>query len=153
LGNVNTIIVWKLDRISRSMQDGINTLIDWLKHDIHIVSVTQQLDFSGAVGQMVAGVLFAVAQMERENLRENTKRGLAAARARGVKLGKPQRLFAKDILPLLQNGLSQAQVADKLHCTRQAIGFVLKRENVDTSKFTVGNHVTVEQMQNVCAKA
>jgi DNA invertase Pin-like site-specific DNA recombinase len=127
-GKIGTVICWKLDRLSRSLQDGINVLCEWLKKDIRIISVTQQLDFSGATGQLIASVLFAVAAMERETLRENTKRGMLAAKARGVKLGKRPKLFAKDIKPLLQKGMSIGEVADKLGKTRQAIYNALKRE-------------------------
>jgi DNA invertase Pin-like site-specific DNA recombinase len=133
-GKVDTVVVWKLDRLSRSLKDGINTLTDWLKKGVRIIATTQQLDFSGAVGQLIASVLFAVAAMERENLRENTKRGIAAARSRGVKLGKRPKLFAKDIVPLLQDGFSITRVSKKLGKTRQAIYDALKRENVDLDK-------------------
>ena len=133
-GKVDTVVVWKLDRLSRSLKDGINILTDWLEKDVRIIATSQQLDFSGAVGQMIASVLFAVAAMERENLRENTKRGIAAARARGVKLGKRPKLFAKDIVPLLQDGFSISKVSKKLGKTRQAIYDALKRENADLHK-------------------
>ncbi len=133
-GKVDTVVVWKLDRLSRSLKDGINILTDWLEKDVRIIATSQQLDFSGAVGQMIAGVLFAVAAMERENLRENTKRGIAAARSRGVKLGKRPKLFAKDIVPLLQDGLTIGEISKKLGKTRQAIYDALKRENVDLDK-------------------
>ena len=133
-GKVDTVIVWKLDRLSRSLKDGINTLCKWLDKEIRVISITQQLDFGGPMGQMIAGILFAVAQMERENLRENTKRGIAAARARGVKLGKRPKLFARDIVPLLQDGYSIAAVSKELGKTRQAIYDALKRENIDLAK-------------------
>lgn len=107
---------------------------DWVERDMWVIATTQRLNFSGAVGQMIASVLFAVAAMEHENLRENTKRGIAAARSRGVKLGKLPKLFAKDIVPLLQEGLSIARVSKKLGKTRQAIYDALKRENVDLDK-------------------
>lgn len=129
-GKIDTVIVWKLDRLSRSLKDGINILTDWLEKDIRIIAISQQLDFSGAVGQMIASVLFAVAAMERENLRENTKRGIAAARARGVKLGKRPKLFARDIVPLLQDGLKITDISKKLGKSRQAIYNALKRENI-----------------------
>jgi DNA invertase Pin-like site-specific DNA recombinase len=72
--------------------------------------------------------------MERENLRENTKRGIAAARARGVKLGKRPKLFARDIVPLLQDGYGIGAVSKELGKTRQAIYDALKRENIDLAK-------------------
>jgi len=129
-GKVKTVICWKLDRLSRSLRDGINVLCDWIDKDIRVVAVSQQLDFSGAVGQMVAGILFAVAQMERENIRENTKRGLLAAKAKGVKLGKRPKLFAADIVPLLDGGMSIGAAARKLAVSRQAIYDALKRDGV-----------------------
>lgn len=135
-GKVGTVVVWKLDRLSRSTRDGIDLLCDWLAKGIRIIAVTQQLDFNGAVGQMIASVLFAVAQMERENLRENTKRGLAHAKAKGVKLGRRPKLFASDIVPMLQSGLTVNDVANKLNKTRQAIYATLRREGVELA--TVG---------------
>lgn len=87
-GEVKTVVVFKLDRLSRSLQDGINTLVEWLKKDIRVVSVTQQLDFSGATGQLVAAVLFAVAQMEQETRRERQAAGIAVAKAAGVYTGR-----------------------------------------------------------------
>ena len=130
-GKIDTVIVWKLDRISRSLQDGINVLCDWLKKGIRIIAVTQQLDFNGAVGQMIASLLFAVAAMERESLRENTKRGIAAARARGVKLGKRPGKWCKKVVPLLEKGLSVAEAARKLNKSTQAVYNVLEREDID----------------------
>lgn len=129
-GKVRTVVVWKLDRISRSLKDGINTLCGWLEKDVRVIAVSQQLNFSGAVGQLVASVLFAVAAMERETLRENTRRGMAAAKARGVQLGKRPKLFAKDIVPLLDSGMSLSQVARTLGKSRQAVYTALAREGV-----------------------
>lgn len=126
-GKVRTVVCWKLDRLSRSLRDGVNVLADWLERDVRVVAVSQQLDFAGPVGQLVASVLFAVAAMERENLRENTKRGMAAAKARGARLGKRPKLFAAEIRPMLDAGLSVAAVADKLGKSRQAVYDALAR--------------------------
>jgi DNA invertase Pin-like site-specific DNA recombinase len=134
-GKVSAVVCWKLDRLSRSLKDGINVLIGWLEKGIRVIATTQQLDFSGPAGQLVASVLFAVAAMERDNLRENTKRGMAAAKARGVKLGKRPKLFAKDITPLMERGLSIADIANELSKTKQAIYNTLKREGVNYREF------------------
>ena len=79
------------------MRDGVNVLTDWCDKGIRVVSVAQQIDFNGTVGRLIASVLLAVAEMEREGISKNVKRGMAAAKARGVKLGKRPKLFAKDI--------------------------------------------------------
>jgi DNA invertase Pin-like site-specific DNA recombinase len=126
-GKVATVLCWKLDRLSRSLQDGINVLTDWCERGIRVVSVSQQIDFNGTTGKLIASVLFAVAQMGREHISENVKRGMAAAKARGVRLGKRPKLFAKDIRPLLDKGLNKTEVAKKLNCSRQAVYGALLR--------------------------
>ncbi len=130
-GQVRTVIVWKLDRLSRSLRDGINVLTDWIDKKVRVVSITQQIDLDGPMGRMIAGILFALAEMERENLRENTKRGMAKARARGATFGKRARLHAKDIVRLREQGLSMADIAAHLKCTRQTLYVVLEREGID----------------------
>ena len=56
LGEVKTVVVWKLDRLSRNLRDGINTLADWCDRGLRVVSVTQQIDFNGAVGNHLVGI-------------------------------------------------------------------------------------------------
>ena len=60
-GRVKTVVVWKLDRISRRQRDGVHLLADWCERGVRVVAVTQQIDLSGAVGRMVASVLFRLA--------------------------------------------------------------------------------------------
>ena len=59
-GEIKTVVVWKLDRLSRSIQDGINVLADWCDKGLRVVSVTQQIDFNGTIGKMLAAVLLGV---------------------------------------------------------------------------------------------
>ena len=60
------VVVWKLDRISRRQRDGVNLLAEWCERGVRVVAVTQQIDLSGAVGRMVASVLFGLAEIESE---------------------------------------------------------------------------------------
>ena len=87
-GEIRTIVCWKLDRLSRNLRDGINTLAEWCDRGLRVVSVTQQLDFNGTVGKLVAAVLFAVAEMEQETRLERQRAGINAARDRGVYRGR-----------------------------------------------------------------
>jgi hypothetical protein len=82
-GTVTTVVVWKLDRISRGQRDGVNLLADWCERGVRVVAVTQQIDLSGAVGRMVASVLFGLAEIETEYRRERQAAGIAEARLRG----------------------------------------------------------------------
>lgn len=123
-GEIDCVVVYKLDRISRTLKDGINTLIGWIEKDIRVVSVTQQLDFSGVTGQLVASVLFAVAQMEQENRRERQSAGIAAAKAEGLYLGrkpgttkgKPQRAVT-----LRSRGLNDSEIATAMGVSRRTV--------------------------------
>lgn len=138
-GKVKTVVTWRLDRISRSMRDGVNVLCDWLEKDIRVVAVSQQFDFSGPVGKLIAGVLFAIAELDREAIRTNTCRGLEAARKKGIKLGKPRQLFAGEIVPMLEQGQTVAAVAAFYNVSAQAVYRALKREGIALADITRSN--------------
>lgn len=129
MGKVGTVICWKLDRISRSLKDGINLLVDWLDRDVRVIAVSQQFDFNGGVGKLIASVLLGIAEMERQTTRENIVRGMKAARERGVKIGgREPKLFSQDILKLKEQGLKMTDIAKELKCSRQALYLALNRE-------------------------
>lgn len=87
-GEVKTVVVWKLDRLARSLREGIETITDWCEQGVRVVSVTQQIDLSGKVGQMVAAVLFGIADIEHEHIRERQAAGIAEAKKRGAYKGR-----------------------------------------------------------------
>ena len=129
LGKISTVICWKLDRLSRSLKDGINLLVDWLDRDIRVIAVSQQFDFNGSVGKLIASVLLGIAEMERQNIRENIIRGMNNARKQGKKIGgKEPKLFADDILKLKKQGLNMSQIAKRLGVSRQACYLAIKRK-------------------------
>ena len=83
------LLVWKLDRLSRSLKDLITTL-DELGHlGIDFVSYDNQLDTSSPSGKLVFNIIGAVAEFERDIIRERVRAGLANARLKGKKLGRP----------------------------------------------------------------
>ena len=127
-GRISTVIVWKLDRISRSLKDGIALLVDWLECGLRIVAVAQQFDFNGAIGQLVASVLLGIAQMEQENIRENISRGMQAAKKRGVQIGgsKPK-IKLQEVVELQKQGNTISNIARKLNCSRQTVYAALQR--------------------------
>lgn len=87
-GDVKTVVIWKLDRLARSQREGINTLYEWCDAGVRIVSVTQQIDLSGTVGKVVAGVLFGLAEIELTHIRERQAAGIAEAKSNGVYRGR-----------------------------------------------------------------
>jgi DNA invertase Pin-like site-specific DNA recombinase len=87
-GEVDTVIIWKLDRLARSLRDGINTLCDWVDGGLRVVSVTQQMDLSGTTGKIVASVLLGLSEIELSNIRERQRAGIDAAKLRGAYKGR-----------------------------------------------------------------
>lgn len=87
-GTVKTVVVWKLDRLSRRQHERVNLLAEWCERGIRIVVVTQQIDLSGPVGRLVARVLFGLAEIEQEYRRERQAAGIAVAKRRGVYQGR-----------------------------------------------------------------
>src|SRR2546426_1573735 len=82
-GTIKTVVVWKLDRISRRQREGVNLLADWCERGDSVVVITQQLDLSGAVGRLVASVLFGLAEIEHEYRLERQAAGIAVAKRKG----------------------------------------------------------------------
>lgn len=89
-GTVKTIIVFKVDRIARRLREGLNILCEWSDRGVRFVSVTQQIDVSGAMGKMVASLLLGVAEIEWEYRAERQKAGIAKAKRKGVYTGRKE---------------------------------------------------------------
>jgi DNA invertase Pin-like site-specific DNA recombinase len=85
----DTVMVWRLDRLGRSLRHLIETVADPERRGVTLVSLTEQIDTSSPGGRLVFHVFGAMAEFERDLIRERTRAGLAAARARGRKGGRP----------------------------------------------------------------
>ena len=121
-GTVTTVVVWKLDRISRGQRDGVNLLADWCERGVRVVAVTQQIDLSGPVGRMVASVLFGLAEIETEYRRERQAAGIAEAKQRGVYRGRDPgttKAPASRALELRGRGLTVQEIATALGVSRR----------------------------------
>ncbi len=123
-GRVKTVVVYKLDRLSRSLRDGINLLHSWSERWIRVVAVAQQIDLSGSVGRLVAAVMLSLAEIEREHIRDRQKAGIDVARERGVYRGrKPGSTKARPVRArrLAQKGLSKAEIAAALGVSSRTV--------------------------------
>lgn len=128
-GEVETVVVWRLDRLSRSLRDGLNILCDWCDKGLRVVSVTQQIDFNGATGKMLAAVLLGVAEMEQETRRERQAAGIAAAKERGVYAGRKPGTTKADperVKELREKGLTVQEIARFMGVSRFTVYRYLK---------------------------
>ena len=88
----DTVIVWKLDRLGRSLKDLIETLNRLKDQGVDFMSLTEKIDTTTPGGKLIFHVMGALAEFERDLIRERTNAGLAAARARGRVGGRPKKL-------------------------------------------------------------
>ena len=86
----DTLVVWKLDRLCRSLPDLIKISEQIRTTGAQLVSITESIDTSTPAGRLYFNILGALGQMERELIQERVKAGLAAARRRGKVPGKPR---------------------------------------------------------------
>jgi DNA invertase Pin-like site-specific DNA recombinase len=123
-GVVNTVVVWKLDRLSRRQHEGITLLADWCERDVRVVVVTQQIDLRGAVGRMVASVLFGLAEIETEYRQERQAAGIAVAKRRGVYRGRQKgttKARPRRASVLRRQGLTVPEIANALQISQRTV--------------------------------
>jgi DNA invertase Pin-like site-specific DNA recombinase len=88
----DTLVVWKLDRLVRSLAQLIETVDELHKRECGFRSLTEAIDTTTAGGRLIFHIFGALAEFERSIIRERTMAGLEAARARGRKGGRPKAL-------------------------------------------------------------
>src|SRR6266849_4114862 len=88
-GKVDTVVVYKVDRLSRSLLDFARMMETFDKHQVAFVSVTQQFNTATSMGRLILNVLLSFAQFEREMISERTRDKMAATRRKGKWAGGP----------------------------------------------------------------
>lgn len=102
---IDTIVVYRLDRLSRNATDAIQILLELDKYGVGFISVTQPILNLGAENPFRRTILAAfaeLAEIERETIVARVKAGLRAAKSRGVKLGQPQKYNDEDVAKVHQ---------------------------------------------------
>src|SRR5471030_1942672 len=124
----DTLAVWKLDRLGRDLRHLINTVHDLIARGVGLKVLTGHgaaIDMTSAAGKLVFGIFAALAEFERELISERTRAGLASARARGRKGGRPFKMTtAKLRLAMAAMGKPETRVGDlckELGITRQTL--------------------------------
>lgn len=96
----DVLVVWKLDRLARSVPDLVKRLATLEEIGVGFRSLTEAIDTTTAMGRLVLHIMGAVAQFERDLATERTKAGMKAAQARGMKVGAAKKLDAEQIAAL-----------------------------------------------------
>ena len=130
----DSLVVWRLDRLGRSVPELIKIMDDLQKRGIGFVSLTEAIDTTTATGKIMFHMLAAFAEFERNLISERTKAGLKAARHRGHKGGRKPVMtpaMTKAAKAMLSDPTTTMQeVADTLKVSRTAVYNALKREGL-----------------------
>jgi DNA invertase Pin-like site-specific DNA recombinase len=119
----DTLVVWKLDRLGRNLKHLISVVDDLQQRQVGfkvLAGMGVQIDTTTANGRMVFGIFAALAEFEAELIRERTRAGLAAARARGRRGGRPRKI-TKEILRTAMAALSDRTTSTRTVACRLGV--------------------------------
>jgi DNA invertase Pin-like site-specific DNA recombinase len=117
----DTLVVYSLSRATRSLADLTALVNDLQARGIGFQSLTEKIDTTTAMGRGMLNILGALNQMERELTLERVNAGLAAARARGVRFGRPSTLSQADHDCAVNDELTVAQAANKIGVSKRHV--------------------------------
>ncbi len=119
---LDTILVWKLDRFGRSLRHLVNALAELEATGVAFVSLKDAMDLSTPAGRLMFGVIGAMAEFERDLIRERVRAGIRNARSKGRRVGrKPIVLDAARLAALRSQGQTIRQIAGQLGCSRSLV--------------------------------
>ncbi|RAS16051.1 recombinase family protein [Paraburkholderia bryophila] len=128
----DTLIVWRLDRLGRSLVDLVQIVDELGARGVAFESLSEKIDTRTAQGRMFFGFMAAMAQYQRDVISENTKAGLDAARARGRSGGRPAALDDKAIAEIRalrkSPDISMTSIANRFGVSKPTIYSALKRD-------------------------
>src|ERR1035441_10576179 len=108
---VDAVVVYRYDRFARSLRQLVNSLEEFRALDIEFISIHEGVDTSTPNGRLIFGIFASIAEFEREQIRDRVRSGLAAAKAKGKRIGRPK--VAVDVLriaSLRRQGRSWAEI-------------------------------------------
>ena len=134
----DTVVIWKLDRLGRSLPHLVELVTLLESRNIGLVSLNDPLDTTTAQGRLVFRIFASLAEFEREIIKERTQAGLASARRRGQRLGRPEGLSkeaenkSRIAASLYNEGkLSSNEIARQLGMSKTTLYVYLKHRGVE----------------------
>jgi DNA invertase Pin-like site-specific DNA recombinase len=109
----DTLVVWKLDRLGRSLAHLIDVITNLKNRNVSFVSITEGMDTTTASGELFFHIFGALAQFERSLIQERVKAGLESAKLRGIRGGRPRSIDDEKMIAIkraLEDGMSKAAV-------------------------------------------
>ena len=120
-GEIENVIVFAFSRFARSVSHMLRGLEAMRKNSTNFISLSEKLDLNTSLGNVVFVIISAISQLERDLIAERVRNGLAAARARGKKLGRARKRNDALIHSLLKAGLSFREIARIAKCSHGSV--------------------------------
>src|SRR5215831_2043542 len=119
----DAVLVYRYDRFARSLRQLVNALSEFDALGIHFISLHEGVDTSTPNGRLVFGIFASIAEFERELIRDRVRSGMAAAKARGTRMGRPRKVLdAAKIAELRQKGRSWSEITLQTGWTKGTAG-------------------------------
>lgn len=113
-GKIKTVLVWKIDRLFRSLKHMVNTINEWQELGVNFISIQDNLDPNTASGKMMFQLLAVFAEFEASLIKERVMAGQQAAKNKGVKFGRKRKLDYDKIFKLRTSGATHAEIAKEI---------------------------------------
>jgi len=111
---VDAVVVYRYDRFARSLRSLVNALEEFRSLDMDFISIHEGVDTSTPNGRLIFGIFASIAEFERELIRDRVRSGLAAAKAKGTRIGRPRvSVNASRIASLRCQGRSWAEITQQ----------------------------------------
>jgi DNA invertase Pin-like site-specific DNA recombinase len=118
----DVVLVWKFDRYARSLKHLVDSLHEFQALNIDFISLTEGIDTTTPVGMAMFAVIGAMAQLERDLIRERVLAGMKRAKARGKAIGRPKAyLDVEEVKRLREEGFNVTEISRKLNVSRANI--------------------------------
>lgn len=128
----DSLVVYKLDRLGRSMKDLLTIIEQLQEKNVSLISLRDNIDTSSTTGKLVMHIFAALAEFERDLIRERTGEGRAAALKKGVKFGRPKQQHNEKAIAcanLYRSGMTVLQIQEQLSIKSKSTVYRFLRQN------------------------
>lgn len=134
----DVLVIWKLDRMGRSLKHLVELVGSLIDRKVGLLSLNDPIDTTSAQGRLIFNLFASLAEFERELIRERTRAGLSAARARGRVGGRPKGLTSQSEATAMaaetlyrERCLSVSEIAKRLHISKSTLYSYLRYRGVE----------------------
>ena len=131
----DVLLVWKLDRFFRSLKDVVVTLQELTDLGLDFVCLRDQIDLTSASGRLMTHMIAAFAEFEASLIRSRVRAGIAHAKSKGTRFGRPPRLDHDRIRALRAQGWSLGKIAEALGTKKSVVSKILRKHSSQVSEF------------------